>query len=125
MEIGHGLISSYGRSSKGAGSDFSTIKVEATEKVGDGSIYVFGDFYSSEGFQPELNRKGVANIRDQEKEKKYLQIKYTNGGLTMIASINEYRHPYSTSDDNQVRFFIDDLPLYSLDIPPPSAMIHK
>lgn len=67
--------------------------------------YGFGEYFSSDGFNPERNVDGEWAERPQDKRKKHLFAKYSAGGLTLSADFNDYEYPYPLSSTGYERAF--------------------
>ncbi|MDM8546826.1 TonB-dependent receptor [Candidatus Venteria ishoeyi] len=67
--------------------------------------YGFGEFFKSQGFNPERNVDGEWANRPQDKEKKHLFAKYQKNGLMLAADLTDYTYPYLLSSAGNERFF--------------------
>jgi outer membrane receptor for ferrienterochelin and colicins len=100
---------SKGRS---AGADYGSFNTYSVQGEYDHSgLYANGNYYSSDGFQPEYMSDGNYREVDQSSYGQYGLLKYTKGNLTALAGVANYGQPYKYRSTKK-EYYFDRMPIW-------------
>ncbi len=95
INTSYGQQVSYSSAESTEQADFKRVYGEADYHHEDyGSIYVYGDYYKEEGFQPQYNREGEFYSRDTDAHNQMLMLRYFKDGFSANVTASKYDYPY-------------------------------